>query len=250
MPAPEGAPASPMEPEAERWRITDDRAAEWVLRKYAAAARRLGELDQELAQYRSDLEAWWRDSGHGERQTVQWAEALLARYATEAREADPDAKTLRLPSGQVKTRQLAAKVTVTDPGAVAAVLAKVLPDAAYEQVVQHRVTVSVQELAKHVQVADEWELRLACGCAPIIWQLDARMEIERGAPWPYRDGDHANPNCPRRSDRRTTEVVEVEARRQNALVVVVPDAEGIKRVHVVEGAYAEPGRLSVTVQPS
>jgi hypothetical protein len=244
--APPGAPPSPHAetdtPEAERWRIRDGRAAEWVMRKLARAREQLVRIDGEMAEYQAQLDEWHRAATGELRSTASWAEALLGAWALAERDADPEARTQRLPSGNVATRWIPPRPQVLDPGLVAATLARARHPA-YEQIVKPSVAIDVRELAKAAQVADEWELHLTCGCAPLVWQLTVDLGVRVGDPWPYREAEH-DPDKTCTAEGLAVE--SIEAGRQRVAVLVLAD-NGSKVVWPLDGCSVVPGRLSTSV---
>jgi phage host-nuclease inhibitor protein Gam len=161
LPAPRGAPED--DQDREGWRVSDERAAEWVMRKLARFRERLTEQERLRAEYVGQLEDWWQEATGSLRQDIAWAEGLLTDWAFRLRHEDPDAKTQALPSGRVSTRWVPPHPQARDAGAVAAVLARA-QHPAYERVVRARVDVDNRELAKIVRIADEWRVTLSCGC--------------------------------------------------------------------------------------
>jgi hypothetical protein len=98
---------------SDRWRIENDGAAEWALRKYAAA-------DDEIAQAKLRAEVWHRqiEDWLAERiarpaATRAFFAELLGDYALRVREETGRA-TLTLPSGAVPTRDEKPKAVVVD----------------------------------------------------------------------------------------------------------------------------------------
>jgi len=122
LPTPRGAPLD--EQDREGWRITDERSAEWVMRKLAHVREQLTRQAVLRDEYRQQLEDWWQDATRSLFHDVEWAEGLLIAWAMERRDEDPDAKSIILPSGRVSTRWVPPHPQADDPGALAASLAR------------------------------------------------------------------------------------------------------------------------------
>lgn len=97
---------------------TDDVAAEKLMRRLVAAIRRRDSIKQQAADLIAPIEAWRdRELAPFERR-VAWLTDHLKLYAIKRRvrlgEKDPQAKTLRLPSGTVPTTRRDRRVDVHD----------------------------------------------------------------------------------------------------------------------------------------
>lgn len=90
---------------ARRWRVSNDREAEWVARKYAEAdAARRAAVDKATG-WADEIVKWERRVTRKVMGTMAWAEALLRDYALRQRdETGGERKTVVLPSGDVATR--------------------------------------------------------------------------------------------------------------------------------------------------
>jgi Bacteriophage Mu Gam like protein len=101
------------------WRITDDGAADWALRKLARARARQQEVDNLLKDRMDHLRAWHRDASEPlDREVAHWT-ALLEAYALERRE-QTGAASVRLPNGELVTRKVNRAVEITDARALLA----------------------------------------------------------------------------------------------------------------------------------
>jgi len=167
-----------------------------VMRKLAAATARTADADEQLAEWHQQIEDWHTDTTRADRREVAWATGLLQQWAIEAREGDPDAKTLHLPSGRVATRWVPAHPEVRDPGAVAELLART-DHPAYDHIVRAEVRVDASQLAAATQLADEYLVTLSCGCQPTTWHLadGHRPDLDVG-PWPWRPEEHTHATEP------------------------------------------------------
>lgn len=102
--------------EAERWRITDDGAAEWAMRRLAEIRRAAVAAQAQADEWIFQIEAWLRAQVAPNERSRAYFESLLVDYATRRR-VDDDVKTLNLPSGSVTSRAAGDKVKVIDTDA-------------------------------------------------------------------------------------------------------------------------------------
>lgn len=241
LPPPLGAPRD--EYERESWRIEDERAAEWVMRKLSRFRAREQELTELRVEYQAQLEDWWQDATRGLAGDIKWATGALMDWAARRRDEDPEAKSIALPSGRVATRWVGERARAVDPSALAESLARARhPD--YDKVVRAKVEVDANALNALVRASDEWIIHLSCGCHCSVWQLSAAAVAIEGMAWPYRPGEH-------RKECTATEGVTVlreERGRVGAPVVVIDTGQGT-RVIPLQGVAFTPGHLSVTVTP-
>lgn len=234
-------PGTPADDERERWHIEDNYGAEWVMRKLAHAAERLAAVDAEHAIYLDQLAEWRSHEVGPLERDIAWATGLLEEWARKLREADPEHKTVHLPSGKVATRWVPPHPRVEDPGAVAESLAR-LHHPSYDSIVSARVVIDTPALTKATSLADEWLVELSCGCSTVAWHVGGGpAQLAVGLDWPYRKGEHRTDAC---ANRHAT-VTAFQPGRQAVIVAAVE-----QRVQPVNGAALVPGRLSVTVQPT
>lgn len=102
------------------WRIRDDMAADWAMRKLAEAQAHIDQLDRQHLEYVTRADQWRQRVIAGPRRDVEFFTAHLAVYAQQVRsQSGGKVKTLRLPSGEVPTRTGSApRPTIEDPQAV------------------------------------------------------------------------------------------------------------------------------------
>lgn len=103
--------------QVDRWVIGNDDEAEWAMRKLASAQARLAAAERKAEVWRSQIDAWLADVTAADRSSVEFFRDRLERYAVANRAATGEA-SLRLPSGTVTTRKVAARIAVEDPTAV------------------------------------------------------------------------------------------------------------------------------------
>ncbi len=88
---------------AQRWRITDERSAEFVMAKLKAADAEIGDAEALAADYRARIDDWLADRTRRARATHEWADAHLTRWWQEEVEANPKTLSRKLPSGKVSS---------------------------------------------------------------------------------------------------------------------------------------------------
>lgn len=98
----------------DHWTISDDKGAEWAMAHVAAAEAQIQGAHDSYALWLRQLDDWYTDATKSARRTVLFFSGHLQQYALAKREANPKAKTLRLPSGEVKTRATGDEVIVVD----------------------------------------------------------------------------------------------------------------------------------------
>lgn len=109
-----------LEPEQRRWRVEDLSSAEWAMSKWREAElRRLAVIAQAQA-WKDRIDSWLEHELTPIRRSQEFFEGHLIDYARRRREADPNAKTLTLPSGKVASRSCEATVAVEDTAAFVA----------------------------------------------------------------------------------------------------------------------------------
>ena len=94
----------PDEQEREQFRIEDMGAANWALRKIAAARAAIRERETLASAETERIRTWLEDETESLQQTIRFFESLLYEYHTGQIEADPKCKTIKLPHGILKMR--------------------------------------------------------------------------------------------------------------------------------------------------
>ena len=102
--------------EAQRWEITGIRSAEWAMARAAQYDARLAEIDAEADHWRRMIDDWVDRQSREARRSSEFFHGHLERFALAQREATGEA-TLRLPSGEVRTRKGQGRFVVTDEDA-------------------------------------------------------------------------------------------------------------------------------------
>jgi hypothetical protein len=243
LPAPPDAPESPDAdlalPESERWHIRDQRSAEWVMRKLARARRDLAAVEDLMAVYSEQLEAWRERATASASRTAQWATAALTAWALDERDADPEARTQHLPSGTVTTRMVPARPEVLDAGQVAAALARAQVPG-YDDIVSATVRINATNLRQATTIADEWRAVLTCGCAPTRWQVGTVTPTADGPSWPWNPAEH---DCGATTPPPGLAIMRWERGRVGVVVALDPDGAVVP----IDGARAVAGYVSANV---
>ncbi len=141
------------EPLRERGLEHDEHAA-WALATVAKLNERLRDLNDQADAYRQRITDWQLDQSRPLAARAAFLAERLERYALAVRDRD-GTKTLRLPSGDVKTTSHAAKVVIDDEQLLAAWLHERLSDLEWEDVANVSVSLRVSELRKLVAVMND-----------------------------------------------------------------------------------------------
>lgn len=102
-----------------RWTIEDDGAAEWALRHLAAAQSSLTEVRDQADIWRSQIDRWEDDQAGRHQGRIAFFVGHLEDFARRRRAENPRAKTLRLPSGEVRSTSHKEAPKIVDPEALA-----------------------------------------------------------------------------------------------------------------------------------
>ncbi len=102
----------------QRWQISGLDTADWAMRKLAETEQKRRVVIQQAQEWRNRIDAWLTAELSPLEARAAFFEYHLERYALAQREADPKAKSLRLPSGTVRTTSKGPKVIVADEEAV------------------------------------------------------------------------------------------------------------------------------------
>lgn len=244
-----------------RWRITDDGAAEWALRKLAEAQAEQEELRLRAEDWTARITAWFTQASKRPAQLSAKMEALLELYALERR-AETGTATLTLPSGVVSTREAKPAAGVEDDEAVAEWIdlrltippsnAEAAGIARYrlwreavdeldpsKPLVTRSAKVYAEPLRKLVRIEQqptgvlEWTLSLSCEHEQIVTTDQGASE-----PAPPKNGEVVG--CPACDDLTT--IVAVSMKPLMAAVVVGPDGVAIP------GATVKPGEIKASVK--
>jgi phage host-nuclease inhibitor protein Gam len=222
----ENAPADALLPPAPRWRIEDDGAAEWAMRKLARERQAFEDAHDQALAWCARIDKWWESTSAPLVRRIRWWEGHLEDYARRQREAGR--KTVSLPSGKVSTRPVPASVKVADEAQVLAGL----PAEVRKLVVKE--SVRLRELQAATAVARTATVHLACGHSFEAVVLDPK---ELGP-------SVVCPSCGEQEGRGPEEhaVVGVD------LSAPIPVLKSNRKP--IPGAIVEPERVSVTVKPS
>lgn len=115
-------PAEPAEQVRKAWKIENDEQAAWALRLILEETPKVTEREAAAAERRAPLlealdrvDSWVERTTAESRRTIEFALAVLERYALDERErTDGDRKTIDTPDGKVETRAGRESIDVTD----------------------------------------------------------------------------------------------------------------------------------------
>lgn len=103
----------------DRWRIDDDTAANWALRKLAAAETEKARIRHEAQAEISRVQAWADDAEQAISHDVDFFTGCLVDYRHRLESADPKlAKTYKLPAGSIARAKARRKVVLVDADAL------------------------------------------------------------------------------------------------------------------------------------
>lgn len=148
-----------------RWQITDTGGAEWAMRHVAVTEAEIAALRLQAEEWTRRIGVWFDTATRPLEARHAFFAGHLERYALARRAEDPKAKTLTLPSGQVRTRTTSAAAIVQDEAELVAWVKDNLPDVA-DTVVKTVESVRLTELRRHLVVVEvPVSVVLApCGC--------------------------------------------------------------------------------------
>jgi phage host-nuclease inhibitor protein Gam len=214
------------DPNLPRWRIEDDGAAEWAMRKLARELQARGPIVDQAEAWTSRIEEWLKATLAPFDRRIRWWEGHLTDYARRQREAGR--KTVSLPSGKVSTRPVPASVKVADEAQVLAGL----PAEVRELVVKE--SVRLRELQQATAVARTATLHLACNHSFECVVLD-----------PKEIGPVTNCSTCDEGEGENRSEVSITSVELSAPIPVLKTTR-----KPVPGAIVEPERVSVSVKPS
>lgn len=91
--------------EKEAFTITDDRAANWALRKIGQMQKQIEDNNALAVAEIDKIEAWNKQENQKSKDGIDYFQGLLSYYALSKREADPKFKSLKLPNGKIAFRK-------------------------------------------------------------------------------------------------------------------------------------------------
>lgn len=161
------APAADDEdaPPLARWVPTDEREAEWAMRKLAEAQAEIERRQLHLQGYIDEMQGWFERVTREPQRVARAMEAKLVLYALSERVENKRA-TIQLPSGVAKTTKTGGTVKVIDPHAVHAFLAEhLLADELALLSPPQDPKIAARELTKATKIVERLEPRQRCsGC--------------------------------------------------------------------------------------
>lgn len=91
--------------EKEAFKVEDDQAANWALRKISQMKKKIEANNQLAVSEIEKIEEWNKAENEKSQQSIDYFQGLLAEYALKKKENDPDFKTLKLPNGKLTFRK-------------------------------------------------------------------------------------------------------------------------------------------------
>lgn len=99
----------------EHFRIHDDGAAAWAMRKLRAVHRRVADIEAIAAAERARIDAWAADATRSHQREVDYFTGLLLDYGRRQRDEE-DRKTISTPYGSIRSRAGSLKWTIDPDG--------------------------------------------------------------------------------------------------------------------------------------
>jgi hypothetical protein len=124
---------------AQRWRIESLGEAEWAAQHAADAADDLAALAEQAGRWREKIDAWFESAAKPLRVELAFFENHLQRYGLRLRAADPKKKSLKLPSGTIKTTSHGQTFEVVDEAAVIEWVETFVPDDVRDEAIAKKV---------------------------------------------------------------------------------------------------------------
>lgn len=245
---PDAGPVALPSEEARRWRIEDDGAAEWAMRRLAMAEEDLARIAAQADEWRKPIDEWQDHQARRPNSAAAFFRAHLEGYALRVQDASGgDIKTVALPSGKVGTRENPARMAVDDP----TVLLEWAKEHAPQAVAERVPLTALKEVAAVAEVVTLAKVTLSpCGCI-VAWSRSngpkfralapvSLSDAVRG-PWlPGLPGLADGVECPECASEALTGRIDVEATVNEPLT-----AEGVR----VPGVYVEPATVTATAKP-
>jgi hypothetical protein len=101
-----------------KWHIGDDRSAEWAMRMLVQIELKRSEVREQASRWMQEIVDWLERQDRSLARGVNYFDGQLRTYALARRAIDEDAKTLRLPSGDVNTTKTRPRLEITDGDAL------------------------------------------------------------------------------------------------------------------------------------
>lgn len=104
--------------DTDRWRIEDDTAANWALRKLAAYETEQDRINTQAFAEIARINEWRAARLAALTSHTDFFQARLAEYLRNIRRANPDTKTYHLPAGTIASRTTAGAIRILDEPAL------------------------------------------------------------------------------------------------------------------------------------
>lgn len=147
--------------EPERWRINDDESAEWAFRHLAEAEANLEALRLRADAWAEKIQRWFEQAAREPARSAEFWTAHLEWYARRLR-SEAGRKSVKLPSGALSTRTVAAAAEIADEEALIAWASENCPE-----LIRIREDVQVSTLREHVALEEPG----------VVWR---RVDLETG----------------------------------------------------------------------
>ncbi len=105
---------------AQRWQVSDDARAEWAMARLAAARAEQESINDQAQAWQTRLDQWYASARAQADRDAAFFEGLLIAYLRHRREADPQVKSIKLPSGRIASTGGGPRVEVIDVDVFAA----------------------------------------------------------------------------------------------------------------------------------
>jgi hypothetical protein len=145
-----------------RWFPSDDRGAEWAMRNLARFTEQREGVRKQATEWMRQIVEWLEREEKTLARATTYFERVLQQYALARRVIDEDAKTLRLPSGEVRTTARQATLKIVDEAALIAWL----KNHAMSAVITVEESVKVTDLKGVAAIVSEpgvWQVGFDCG---------------------------------------------------------------------------------------
>jgi len=171
---------APESDDRERFRVYDDSAASWAMRKLRAIREKQAEIIKIAEAERERIETWAHDAVSSLAPDEAYFTGLLTDYARRER-TESGRKTIDLPHGKIKSRAAQPKYVFTDPAAFIA-WAKETGHADLVRVKEEPDLTAVKAVLRVPQIDDWHESAAASVIDPASGEVAPGVEVElRGA---------------------------------------------------------------------
>ncbi|WP_193063419.1 host-nuclease inhibitor Gam family protein [Oceanobacillus oncorhynchi] len=104
--------------EKESYKIRNDSAANWALRKIKQAQQKQEEVNALAVDEIEKINRWSEEENAKNQKDIDYFQGLLAQYAMEKRQQDSEFKSLKLPNGRIRFQKKQPKYNYDDDAVV------------------------------------------------------------------------------------------------------------------------------------